>query len=447
MSSESVTAQRLYVEALAVVGALQGAGFRALFVGGCVRDGMLGLPLKDIDIATDARPQDVMGIFTDSRLVGAKFGVVLVQRGDVSFEVATFRRDGVYVDHRHPESVSFGSLEDDAQRRDFTINGMFHDPISGRFIDLVGGKRDLEGRIVRCIGEPRRRFAEDALRLLRAVRFAARFDFQVEAESLAMMKELAPTIQYVTPERQREELTRILQGPRAGAAFRMMLETGFLHWLLPEIEAMSGVEQGALYHPEGDVFTHTMLVVDFAEPRTVRAMWSALLHDVGKPLTFQRDSATGKISFREHARVGAEIARLILERLKFASEDVEAITSIVARHMNFSSIMEMRTSTLRRFLGAPTIEDDLAVHRADCLGSSAPLTNWEFARERLEEFASRREEMVPKPFITGNDLLSMGMKPGPAMGAFLHNAHERQLNGEWTSRNQALDWLRTQKVS
>ena len=434
--------ERIYTIALGIVRELQAAGHRALFVGGCVRDELLGIPLKDIDIATDAHPDRVLEIFPDARLVGAKFGVVVVSREEFSFEVATFRKDGVYVDHRHPASVSFGRLEDDVRRRDFTINALFHDPISGEIIDRVGGREDLKNGLIRCIDSPQQRFQEDALRLLRAIRFAARLGFAIHEDTMTAMEELAPTIQYISAERHREELTRILLGPRAGAAFHAMLKCGLLRWLLPEVEALHGVEQGREHHPEGDVFTHTMLVVDFVEPRTVQTVWGALLHDIGKAVTFHRDPTTGKISFHNHAHVGGCMARQILNRLKFSTEDTATIVALVARHMHVMDITKMKASTLRRFLGAPTIEGDLAVHRADCLGSSGNLAYWDFANGKLAEFRARQEELLPKPLITGRDLIACGVKPGAAMGAFLRGAHEAQLGGAFSTREQALDWLK-----
>lgn len=426
-----------------VAARLRADGHRALFVGGCVRDLLLGLPIKDIDIATDARPEEVVEVFPDSRLVGAKFGVVLTMHRGHQFEIATFRADGRYIDHRHPLAVSYGTIEDDARRRDFTINALYQEPDTGRIIDLAAGEQDLRARLIRCVGEPRERFKEDALRLLRAVRFAARFDFQIEAPTRAAMEELAPTIQYISAERQRDELTAMLAGNAPARALSLLDQTGLLEWLLPEVSAMKGVEQGKEYHPEGDVYAHTLRVLENLQPRTAVNAWAALLHDVGKPSTFQRDPASGKITFYEHQAVGARIACQILERFRFSGDETEAICAIVERHMQFMHVRQMRESTLRRFIGSQTIESDLAVHRADCLASHGVLDHWQFVRDKMGEFANRREPIIPKPLLSGDDLIALGYAPGPLMGRILRQAQELQLEGELRTKEEALYWARS----
>lgn len=431
----------LLEEGRAIVERLRKAGFVAYFVGGCVRDRLLGHSLKDIDIATDAKPEDVGRLFESSRFVGAKFGVALVRRQGLDFEVATFRKDGLYLNHRHPETVSYGTMEEDARRRDFTVNALYQDPVTEEVVDLAGGLEDLENRLLRCVGEPRQRFNEDALRLLRAIRFAVRMDFKIEDQTWLAMEELAPTIQYISPERQRDELTAILTGPNPARGLRLLDQSGLLHWLLPEIEAMKGVEQGKLWHPEGDVFEHTLLVLENVEPRNAVNAWAALLHDVGKPPTFDRDE-NGQITFHDHQAIGAEMAGEIMLRLRFPTREIEAVREIVRRHMIFKDVTRMRRSTLRRFLSAPTIEGDLAVHRADCLGSSGRLDYYDFCKEKLEEFAAGEEPMLPTPLINGHDLMAMGFQPGPALGQALSAVREKQLEGELAEKDQALEWVR-----
>ncbi|MBI1291124.1 HDIG domain-containing protein [bacterium] len=427
--------------AIGAVERLQRAGHEAYLVGGCVRDRLLGLPEKDYDIATGARPEQVAALFDGTKFVGARFGVSLITFGDHQFEVATFRRDGIYVNHRHPESVDFGTVEDDSTRRDFTMNALFEDPISGTIRDFHGGREDLARRVLRCVGDPTVRFREDALRLMRAVRFAARFGFTIDATTWQAMCDLAPTIQYISPERHRVELNAMLVHPSASRAIRLMEDCGLLEFLLPEIRALHGVEQGTQFHPEGDVFVHTMLVLDHVEPRTVETVWGALLHDVGKPATFARDPETRRISFIDHQRIGAAMADVILERLRFSNEERERISAIVARHMTFMECRNMKQSTLRRFLSGPTIESDLAVHRADCLGSSGQLDYWDFCREALARLPAEQQVMLPKPLIDGRDAIAAGFQPGPALGQLLREAMDLQLDGQLNTREEALSWL------
>lgn len=421
---------------------LRHAGHQAWLVGGCVRDELLNLPIKDIDITTDARPEQVERLFPKAKLVGAKFGVVLVKMEDHAYEVATFRKDGKYLDHRHPEWVDYGTMEEDARRRDLTINALYLDPVSGEVRDFSTGRADLKDRLLRCVGDPRERFREDALRLVRAIRFAARLGFEIEHETWLAIRELAPLIEYISPERQREELTRIFLHPSAKRGLELLDASGLLHWVLPEIEALKGVEQGKRYHPEGDVFVHTSLVLHHVEPRTVETVWAALLHDVAKPATFARDTETGAISFYEHQRIGAEMARVILEKFKFSNDEIDTICALVARHMMFMTVEKMNRGTLRKFIGAPTIESDLALHRADCLGSNGLLDYWEFTRARMAEFAA--EPVLPPPLINGHDLMAMGIPPGPTLGKLLAQVRDLQLNDELKTAEEALAWVRTE---
>ncbi len=438
---EAPEQERLREGAVEIVRTLGKKGHRAYFVGGCVRDELLGLPLKDIDIATDARPETIRELFPGSRFVGAKFGVALVRRNDLAYEVATFRKDGRYLDHRRPSFVTHGSFEEDARRRDFTINALFEDPLSGEIHDPTGGRADLERGVIRCVGDPEKRFNEDALRLLRAVRFASRFQFDIEPDTFEAMRELAHTIEYISPERQRDELTGILKTPQPSVGLRLMDRARLLRWLLPEIEAMKGIEQGKTWHPEGDVFQHTMQVMDHIEPRTTVNVWAALLHDVGKPPTYQRDE-TGHITFYDHQYVGAKMAEEIMTRLRFSRAERDAVASVVRRHMMFKDVTHMRPARLRRFISAPTIENDLAVHRADCLGSRGWLEKYHFVKEKKEELEQRREPAVPPPLITGHDLMELGMPQGPEIGRMLRAVQELQLEGELKSREEALEWVR-----
>ncbi|MDX2175481.1 MAG: CCA tRNA nucleotidyltransferase [Candidatus Sumerlaeia bacterium] len=416
---------------------LAASGRMAYFVGGCVRDRLLGLPVKDLDIATDARPQEVAALFPGTQLVGASFGVCIAPVGPHRIEIATFRAEGDYQDHRHPGFVRYGTLAEDVRRRDFTVNALYEDPATGAIVDLVDGRADLDARVLRCVGDPDTRFHEDALRLLRAVRFAARFGFRIERRTFDALCQLGDLAMHLSAERIRDELTAMWTGPDPAGALLLLSRTGLLDIILPEVAAMRGVEQGREFHPEGDVFEHTMLVMAKLEPRTTRAAWGALLHDVGKPPTFARDAA-GRITFREHERIGAELAREVLERFRLPSSDIDHICSVVARHMTFSMLQHMRPATLRRFLAAPTIEDDLAVHRADCLGSNGRLDYWEFARETMASLGEGAARALPKPFVGGDDLLALGVPPGPALGRALRELHDRQLDGEFPDREAAL---------
>lgn len=423
-----------------IVARLAAAGHEALFVGGCVRDGLLGLPVEDIDIATDAPPERIATLFPEVRLVGASFGVCLVRAEGHEFEVATYRKDGRYVDHRRPESVEYGTQEEDTQRRDFTVNALYYHPQSQRTIDRVGGRDDLAARRIRTVGEPSERFAEDALRLLRAIRFAARLDFEIEARTWDALRAAARDIAHVSAERVREELTLILLGAAPARAFRLLDASGLLAQVLPEVAALKGVEQSPEHHPEGDVFVHTLLALEHVEPRTPVACWAALLHDIGKPATAEV-RPDGRIGFFGHEKLGAEMAEAICRRLRFSNDDTRRITEIVARHMRFINARQWRTATMRRFLSADTIEEDLAVHRADCLASHGRLAAWELVSGELERLRERREPPLPPPLLTGHDLIEAGLQPGPGFRQLLERAQDLQMEGELTSREEALRWL------
>ncbi len=415
------------------------AGFEAYWVGGCVRDRLLNQKLKDIDIATNATPDQVQELFGKVKLVGASFGVCLVPMGEYSYEVTTFRRDGRYIDHRHPESVEFGTREEDALRRDFTINALYMIPSTREILDEVNGREDLTHRMIRCVGDPWKRFEEDALRMLRAIRFASRFGFRIEGDTWEAIQDLAPTIEKISPERQRDELTAILMGPAPAHAFRMLDHSGLLELLLPEISALKGVEQGAKFHPEGDVFVHTLLCLKNLEHKTLVSCWGALLHDIGKPKTFSRES--GRITFYQHEYVGAEMAEEICGRLRFSNDDTRRISDVVRRHMRFITACEWRPATMRKFLAADTIEDDLAVHYTDTMSSHGDLTSWNLVTQARQSFAEREEPPIPPPLITGDDLVALGLKPGPMFREILDAVQEEQLNGTLDSHEKAMEFV------
>lgn len=426
----------------AIVRALRGAGHRAWWVGGCVRDALMGLPLEDIDIATDAQPDAIVRLFPDARLVGAAFGVCLVEHGGLWYEVATLRRDGEYVDLRRPKEVAWGTLEEDAARRDFTINALYMDPEGGDVVDLAGGVADIRARVLRAVGDPARRFAEDALRLLRAVRFAARFDLRIDPATWEAMRAAAPAIAAISAERVRGELTAMLLAERPSRALRLLRGAGLLAVVLPEVAALEGVEQGEDMHPEGDAFEHTLLCMDNLERRTPTAAWGMLLHDIGKAPTMERRG--GRISFPKHEKAGAEMAEAACARLRFPKREARRIADIVARHMKFLHAAEWRPSTMRRFLAAETIEDDLAVHRSDALSSCGILSGWEVVSRALDELRREGEAAEPPPLVDGRDLIALGLAPGPRFKELLDEAQRRRLDGEIGSREEALAWLAEQ---
>jgi poly(A) polymerase len=438
--------------ATTIVQALRQRGFQAYLVGGCVRDLLLGREPADYDVASDATPEQVMSIFPETYAVGAQFGVVLVPmpEGDVvgsvstktrTVEVATFRSDLGYTDGRHPDDVRFSrDPRADVARRDFTINGMLLDPVSGKVLDFVGGRKDLKAGIIRTIGDPEQRFGEDKLRMLRAVRFAARFEYTIEPATLAAIRKLAPQIQAVSRERVRDELTRMLTEGHARRAFLLLDESGLLKEVLPEISAMKGVEQPPEFHPEGDVFVHTLLLLEnLPHPCPPTLAWGALLHDVGKPPTFR---VAGRIRFDNHVEVGVKMAEDICRRLRFSSGDTAQILALVDNHMRFSHVMRMSESRLKKFLRMPGFDEHLALHRADCLASHGSLSTYEFVRQKREEVPP--QEMRPAPLVTGDDLIAAGHVPGPKFREILNAVEDAQLEGRLSSRDAALEFVRRQ---
>jgi len=437
--------------ATSIVQTLRQHGFQAYLVGGCVRDLLLQREPKDYDVATDATPEHVMNIFPETYAVGAQFGVVLVPApedassnastpGSHAVEVATFRSDIGYSDGRHPDEVRFSrDPREDVARRDFTINGMLLDPVSDEVLDFVGGREDLKAGIIRTIGEPERRFAEDKLRMLRAVRFAARFEYQIEPSTFAAIQQFAHEIKAVSRERVRDELTRMLTEGHARRAFLLLDESGLLKHILPDISAMKGVAQPPEFHPEGDVFVHTLLLLEnLPNPCPLTLAWGALLHDVGKPPTFR--VAPDRIRFDNHVEVGVKMAEEICRNLRFSNDDTEQILSLVANHMRFGHATRMKESTMKRFLRLPAFDEHLTLHRADCLASHRNLSTYDFVQQKRAEIPP--EKIRPSPLVTGDDLIAAGHSPGPKFREILNAVEDAQLEGRLPSRDAALEFVR-----
>lgn len=425
-----------------VLKTLRAAGHEALLAGGCVRDFLLGKPPKDHDVATSATPDQVVALFPGARTVGAHFGVVIVRHDHEHVEVATFRTDGSYKDGRRPQTVSFSTAEEDAKRRDFTINGIFRDPIDNRIIDYVGGQEDLRARRLRAIGDPHRRFEEDRLRLLRAVRFAATLGFEIEPDTWSAVRAHAGGLGDVSAERIRDELIKILLCPTRLRGFDLLVDSGLMAVVLPEILDLRGVEQPPQWHPEGDVFVHTRLMLSLLpEQASLPLVLAVLLHDIAKPATFTRD-ANGRIRFNGHDKLGAEMSETLLRRLKFPNDVIEPVTGMVERHMTFKDVPRMRRSTLRRLMARPTFADELELHRVDCLGSNGLLDNHAFLLAKQAEFAS--EPLLPTWLLTGADLIAAGWSPGPELGRALTAVQNAQLEGQVATREEALAWLARQ---
>ncbi|MGA7755905.1 MAG: CCA tRNA nucleotidyltransferase [Candidatus Sulfotelmatobacter sp.] len=439
-------------DAASVVQTVRRSGFQAYLVGGCVRDLLLGREPKDYDVATDATSAQVMGLFPETYAVGAQFGVVLVPQSSKesseslgqssqakAVEVATFRSDIGYSDGRHPDEVRFScDPREDVARRDFTINGMLLDPVSREVLDFVGGRDDLAAGIIRTIGDPEKRFAEDKLRMLRAVRFASRFEYQIEPATFAAIQKLAHQIHVVSRERVRDELTRMLTEGHARRALLLLDESGLLREVLPEISAMKGVAQPREFHPEGDVFVHTLLLLEnLPHPCPLTLAWGALLHDVGKPATFR--VAPDRIRFDGHVEVGVKMAEEICQRMRFSNDEAEQILALVDNHMRFGQATRMKESTLKRFLRLPGFEEHLALHRADCLASHRNLATYEFVQRKRSEIPP--EKIRPRPLVTGDDLIEAGHVPGPRFRQILEAVEDAQLEGRLCSRDAALEFV------
>ena len=426
----------LYRNAVGIVRTLKKAGHEAYLVGGCVRDLVMRREPKDYDVATSARPDQVAKLFRRTVPVGAQFGVQIVMIGKTPYEVATFRTDREYKDGRHPEGVVFSSPKEDALRRDFTVNGLFYDPLKKKVIDYVGGREDLKRRMVRAIGDPEKRFAEDKLRMLRAVRFAATLSFRLDPETFDAVRLGAGRITEVSPERIRDELVKLFTGPNPGRGLELLDDSGLLKVILPEVEKMKGVQQPPEFHPEGDVFIHTRMVLDGLPNSSAVVAIGALLHDVGKPPTFR---VAERIRFDGHDQVGARMAREICRRLRFSNAETDAIFDLVADHMKFKDVRQMRLSTLKRFMANPLFSEHMKLHRADCMACHKDLSNWNFLRKKLKEMP--KKEIKPDPLINGHDLLKLGYPEGPQVGLILKAVEEKQLEKELASKAQALAWV------
>lgn len=430
-----------------ICGALQRAGYQALLVGGCVRDLLLKREPADYDVATNAKPDEVLKLFPQGITVGAQFGVILVPHDGIKVEVATFRSDVGYADGRHPDRVEYsGSAEEDVERRDFTINGLLMRHDTGEVLDFVHGQADLREGLIRAIGAPERRFAEDKLRMLRAVRFAARFKYAIEPETFEAIRRHAREISQVSLERIREELTKMLTEGKARRAFELMDSCGLLAMVAPEISALHGVEQPPQYHPEGDVWTHTMMMLEGLPANCPPTLaWGVLLHDVGKPATFRSARETGdRIRFDGHVEVGMAIGRILLRRLRFSNDDTEQILSLVEQHMRFKDVRRMKPATLKRFVRLPQFEQHLDLHRLDCLSSNRNLEAYDFVKEFVGK--TPPDEVRPPKLLTGDDLLKEGYRPGPLLGKILASVEEAQLNGELRSAEEAKSFVRTHFV-
>jgi putative nucleotidyltransferase with HDIG domain len=449
----------LKAQATKIVQQLQAAGFAAFWVGGCVRDFLLGREPDDFDIATDAKPEQVEKIFKRTVAVGRKFGVMIVVEGGHQFQVATFRAEADYQDGRRPEKIIFANAEADASRRDFTVNGLFYDPLTKKIHDWVGGEKDLRAKIIRTIGKPEERFGEDHLRLLRAVRFAAQLDFEIEQKTFAAVKKLAPKIKLISAERIRDELLKLFSPGKVGQASSLSLdrqdacptiaarglvllrESGLLSFILPELTATIDCEQSADFHPEGTVFEHIKLMLEKMPPDANELLpWTVLLHDIAKPVTAEKDLQPGSIHFYGHEKIGAEMARGILNRLRFPKKQIDEIVACVLHHMQFKDVKEMRKSTLRRLLLRETFPLELELHKLDCLGSHGDLELYDFLVGQVEEL--KKKPAIRPPLLTGKDLIEFGMKPGKELGALLHEIREKQLQDELKTPRQAKAWVR-----
>ena len=430
--------------ARSIVARLREQGHVAYFAGGCVRDIVRGKVPKDFDIATEARPEQVQAIFSRTHAVGAHFGVILVLENGFQFEVATFRSDGVYLDGRHPVDVHFSSAEEDAKRRDFTINGMFYDPGAETVIDFVGGRADIEAKLVRAIGDPAQRFAEDRLRMLRAVRFATVLDYKIDPPTWDALVANVQSIEQISAERIREEIVRIFLSPNRVRGWDLLDRSGLMRAILPEIEPMKGCLQPEQFHPEGDVFKHTRLMLELL-PENVSPplVLAVLFHDIAKPATATVDE-TGRIRFNAHDRIGAEMTEKIMERLRFSRAEIDATVEMVRQHMVFKDVPNMRVAKLKRFMARPTFDDELELHRVDCASSHRMMENYDFLLGKKEEFAN--EPIIPPPLVRGDDLIALGLKPGPKFGEILEAVETRQLEGTIRSRDEALDWVKQEFV-
>lgn len=423
--------------ALALAQQLIDAGHVALLAGGCVRDRLLDLTPDDYDIATSATPGEVLALFPHANEVGAHFGVIIVNHGGQHVEIATFRTDGSYLDHRRPESVEFSTPEEDAKRRDFTINGLFEDPKSGEVIDHVGGIDDLKNGVIRAIGDPRARFEEDALRLLRAVRFAARLGFTIEPITASAIADCGHLLEKIAPERIRDEFSKILTCRARRRGIQLLVDTDLIRHFMPEVLPMIGCEQPPEWHPEGDVFTHTQIMLDMlADEAPLDLCLAVLMHDIAKPPCRSIDEGTQRIRFNGHDAMGAQMAESILRRLRYPNHIIDSVVPMVARHMQFMNVQKMRVAKLKRFMAAPTFDGEMELHRVDCASSNGFTDNYEFLRQKESEFAA--QPLIPPPLVNGRDLIELGLQPGPRFKEILEAMETEQLEGRILDRDSAL---------
>ena len=424
-----------------IVRQLWQAGFAAYWVGGCVRDYLLGHEPQDYDIATSALPEAIEKLFPRTVAVGKKFGVILVVEGGHNFQVATFRVESDYRDGRRPEQVTFCDAQADALRRDFTVNGLFYDPLSLQLHDWVGGEADMRAKLLRTIGPPMERFTEDHLRLLRAVRFAAQLGFEIQPQTFAAVKTLAPKIKQISAERIRDELLKLFLPPHATRGLQLLRESGLLEHILPELAATITCEQSPDYHPEGTVFDHVLLMLQkLPADASPSLVWAVLLHDIAKPVTAKRDPQTGSIHFYQHETIGATMAEEILRRLRFPNAEIEEIVACVRHHMQFKDVPQMRKSTLRRLLLRDTFSLELELHRLDCLGSHGRLDIYDFLKQAAADLAERPE--IRPSLLSGRDLMELGISPGPALGVLLAEVREKQLADELKTPTEAREWIK-----
>lgn len=425
--------------AIEILKSLHSHGHEAYFAGGCVRDKLRGVEPKDFDIATSAGPKEVQNIFTKTIPVGIQFGVVMVVEQEMAFEVATFRTESNYLDGRHPGTVKFSTLEEDAKRRDFTVNGLYFDIKTQKVIDLVGGQKDLEAKIIRTIGEAENRFGEDHLRMMRVIRFACQLGFEIEDKTLEAVKKYSDLIVRVSPERIRDELTKTLISTQSSRGIKLLDETGLLKHFLPEIEKMKGVEQPCEYHPEGDVFVHTLMLLDGLNNAPIELAMGCLLHDVAKPNTFVR--AQDRIRFHGHDVLGAEMSEAICKRLTFSNAQTKLICELVAQHLRFKDASKMKISTLKRFLSMDRFDLHLELHRLDCMASHKKLDAYYFCKEKWEELKA----LPPPPLklVTGKDLISFGLKPGPQFSEIIRRVEDHILEGIIKTREEALEFVKS----
>jgi putative nucleotidyltransferase with HDIG domain len=419
---------------------LQQAGHTCYFTGGCVRDSLLNTPPNDYDIATSATPKQVRKLFPKSDSIGAHFGVILVRVHGLAFEVATFRTDGTYTDKRRPNSVTFSSPQEDASRRDFTVNGLFQEPLTGEIIDFVNGSADIDQKIIRAIGNPVDRFQEDALRLMRAIRFATKLDFEIEPATWDAICENAHLLGHIAAERIQAELNQILLHKDRARGLDLMVQSGLIRHCIPEVLDLQGCEQPPQFHPEGDVYVHTKIMLNMlsGEP-SLELCLAVLLHDIGKPSTYSYNPEEDRIRFSGHDQVGAEMAEVILKRLKYSNKTIEEVCAMVKNHMNFMNVRFMKTSKVKRFMARPTYQQEMELHRVDCGSSNGITENYDFLRAKEQEFAA--EPLIPPPLISGKDLISLGYPPGPDFKPIIEAIQNEQLEGKLSTKEQAIDWL------